>query len=536
MKRFAYLGSETPRDSLADELLFNKYSGLLACDIETVSITDTQIVGIGLCDEQGNAFYFPSTSSDLPEVLRLLNDPNIVKIFHNGLFDLPSLEEQYEVQITADSLLDTMIMAQLAGYSSKLTTLALECGTQSQDMKIVLGKCKTTLELPIEVLAQKCCLDVQATMIAYHHLKDLVDMDYVREEMKLIPIIIAIQRRGLVIDHEMRLAMGEKLLEEAECYREICKDIGFNPGSPQQVGYILAKRGHSRVLSHREGKTVYVTGEDILTKLDDPLAAVVLNYRRVNKEYGTYIKPLEGLDKLTTHFSFETATRRLASAKFNLQNWPKHLRKIAIGPFSGFDFSQQELRTLTYITGDKVMQGVYDRGEDIHTATASFMYDIPIDKVTPEIRRPCKNTVFCRLYGGGVQAIADTAGVSRNKAEQLLNDWSRTYKRTAEWIEDIQEFGLRHLKVPTIGGAWMHIKATHPEDIKKRAVNYVIQGSAAELTKKAMVKCKDLPMVLQIHDELLFAGDVREELKSLDLEHIGPFPTPVDMKLVDRWA
>ena len=177
---------------------------------------------------------------------------------------------------------------------------------------------------------------------------------------------------------------------------------------------------------------------------------------------------------------------------------------------------------------DKIMQDVFERGEDIHQATADFM---GIE------RRIAKNVNFAILYGGSPETIAETAGINDiNKAAELRKLWMQSYRKAADWIHDMQMFAVQHRKVSTIGGAWLYImKEESDAGIMRKGVNYIIQGSAAELTKKAMVKCKDLPMLLQVHDSLLFNGNVLDDVKKLGLDHVGPFLTPMDYKVMERW-
>lgn len=529
----AYLGHKETYPGLIDDLL-SETPAMIAVDIETIDLKDRTIVGIGIATGPTDAIYFPilpEPSAYLDHVIDWLLDERITKIWHNALFDLDILSRDPQYDGILDiPVLDTLVMAQLAGYPAKLSELALCCGTTAQDMKLILKnhKAKTTLELPEQVLAQKCCLDVQATFAAYLHLEPLIDMSYLREEMKLIPIIIRMQQRGLKIDHTVRETIGAELQEQIDFYFDICKDEGFNPASPMQVGYVLLKRGNWQVAGYHKKTTKkanYKTGEDILKKLDDPLAHAVLGYRHVAKQKSTYIDPIAELNRVYTQFSFETATRRLASAKFNLQNWPKHLRRMIRGPFSGFDFSQQELRVLAYVSGDKRMQDIFNRGEDIHLATAGFMFGVPLDQVTKELRFKGKTANFSMIYGSEDKALIP-----------LRERWFAAFPQAADWIRDIQDFAMYHLKVPTVMGAWLYIKDEGDiAAIRRKGTDYVCQGSGSEITKRAMIRCGRLPMVLQIHDEVIFNGDVRDELVKLDLEHLGPFETPIELKYMEHW-
>ena len=529
----AYFGHKQVYPSLIDDLLATTPE-IISVDIETVSLEDRTIVGIGIGLSPTEAIYFPLGSKYMSEVLAWLNDNKIIKIMHNALFDTQELDNA-GLMLIDTPVIDTLVMAQLAGYSLRLTELSAECGTESQDMKTILGEqgTKVTTDLSFDVLARKCCIDAEATIHCYHHLRQLVDMDYVRDEMELIPIIVRMQRIGLKVDHMAVQRVYEDLGKEVSGYKEQCRIIGFNPGSSKQVGYILAKHGITQVINSRKAK--YQTDKKILSKINHPLAKMVLAYRAVSKLQSTYIKPLLGVDRAYTHFSFETTTRRLASAKINLQNIPKKLRYMFVPDrdcWTRFDFSQQELRVLAYVSGDRRMQEVFDSGSDIHLATASFMYGVPMDQVTEELRYRGKTANFSTIYGSSDPTLA-----------ALRKRWYETFPQAASWIHDIQQFALAHMKVPTVDGAWLYIRPeiTSMEKlddmgIMRKAVDYVCQGTGAEITKKGMRRCKKLPMILQIHDELMIADDWVNEIEKLDLAHVGPFETPIDIKLVRRWG
>lgn len=471
----AYLGSRTTYPKLINDLL-STTPETISVDVETISKEDRTLVGIGVGLSPTEAMYFPvlpNSSPWLGDVLAWLHNKKIAKVWHNCLFDLEVLSLLYP-DVADQPTWDTMVMAQLAGYDSKLTVLAAQCGAEAQDMAEVLykHKAKTTLELPEDVLAKKCLLDVRATMAAYYRLRDRLDMRYVAKEMELIPIILTMQRRGLKVDQEKRKELEDDLAKKSRYYKSICKAEGFNPASYKQVGYMLAKAGFTQVIYR--GK--YRTGKEILEKIDHPLAKNTLGYREHSKALSTYIAPLAGLDRAYTHISFETATRRLASANINMQNIPEELRVVFIGPFTSFDYSQQELRTLAHISGDRVMLAVFDRGEDIHQATANFM---GID------RKPAKNVGFAMLYGGSPQTIAETAGITdMNKARELRRLWMQSYRQAAQWIDDVQDFGVKHLKVPTVGGAWLYIQMDQGgwEGVKRKAVNYCLPECYQALT------------------------------------------------------
>ena len=353
--------------------------------------------------------------------------------------------------------------------------------------------------------------------------------------MELIPILLRMSLRGLLIDHEVRERLESKYEQEVEELKAMCE--GFNPGSPPQVGFILGKRGNMLPLKRRrnkEGKweTKISTEAEALEKLDDPLAAVVLRYRTVSKALSTYIRPYEGKERAYTRWHLEAATGRPSSTRRNLQNMRIDLREMIIpdnGVFTNWDASQIELRCLAYISQDEEMLHIYETGGDIHQTTADFMR---ID------RKIAKNTNFAMIYGGSDETIMETAHIlNRRRATELREMWFDLYRGAARWIQMIQEKGMEDGYVETLYGRKLAlpIGRESPAEIARKAVNYPIQASASEIIKRAMIKCQNLPLVMQLHDELMADGDVSEEVVGMGLENIAPFRTPYEIRTSRRW-
>ena len=558
-RNYAYWG-DPANGPQALEDFFTSTPRLLAVDIETVSLEDTSITGIGVAVSRMEAFYFPVDSIYFGGVIGLLWDPEIKKVFHNCLFDLPILEK---LGVDAGNIADTITMAYLLGLPAKLEDLSHAVDIKTRDMGDVLKEhgVKETTGLPYRVLAEKCVKDVLATYRLYHELGKYIDSAYFAREMRLIPVLRKISARGIKLDHEVVEHLHTKYSREVETYRLLSEGEGFNPASPQQVAYILAQRGnYLKVKRSGRGKWSMPVDELVLEKLDDPIAALVVNYRKVAKLLSTYIVPYRSQDRAYTRLHNNTATGRLASTKRNLQNIPKgEMRGMFLpdfGTFTDFDYSQQELRTLAYVSGDREMTFLFTHGTcvecgylqsnerkhcdrcagrikdlDMHQDNADFM---GID------RRTAKNTTFSMLYGGSAQTIMETAGIrSLDRAKELRRMWFGRFQQAGDWIEATVEEGLRTRQAKTMQGRilWLPLQGEESdEDVARKCVNYPIQGSAAEITKEAMLRCKDLDMVLQVHDELLLDGYVpEEEIKRLGVEEVAPFRTPVDVKYMGRW-
>jgi len=529
---FFYCGETEPHSKLYQELV-NSNPKLIGVDTETISLKERIAIGVGVAFTPQDSLYFPLFPNPSPVVpWHLLQDPSITKVFHNALFDLACMRE-YDIDTV--NIKDTSVMAHLLCLpDARLATLAQLVDMEVHMVQEFLGHGQIMLDLDKPTVARKCCQDCLATSALYHHFLPDIDIPYFNTEMKLIPILITMSEQGLLIDQEARGKLEEKLELEVDYYIGLCDGEGFNPGSPQQVGYILAKRGAYSVFnklpfsrSHRN----LATSEEILNKMDDPMAAIVLSYREKSKLLNTYIKPWAKEDRGYTRFHLDAITGRVSSANRNMQNIPRgEARNIFIpdnGVFTDADFSQIELRLLAHLSGDKEMQYIFESGGDIHQQTADFMN---IE------RRLAKNVGFAMIYGATDATIAETAKVrSISRAKQLKEMWFAQYREAGDWIQSIQLEALGHPYAKTIFGRNIRLPTIEEEDaggIMRKAVNYPIQGSAAEILKRALIMCKGLPMSLQVHDEILFDGKV--ELPN-GLEHIAPFHTPISVKYLQRW-
>ena len=539
-RNFYYLGKVEPRAGLYRDYLTDPK--VIAVDVETISLKERIAIGVGIAPNPEMAFYFPlfpEPSQLVPWYL--LKDPTIKKLFQNAPFDLLCLRE-YEIY--NGNISDTNVMAQLLNIRpSKLVDLAdymfLNGGKYYKVHTVpeILGKGQIMLDLPKDTVARKCCQDAVATFAVYDFLSPKVDMDYFNTEMELIPILVNMSFNGILIDQEVRAEVESELEKEVNYYINLAHTDGFNPGSPQQVGYILAKRGaysiFPRIPFTRGGKTgrkQLNTSEEVLEKMNDPLASMVLDYRNKSKLLSTYIRPWAKEERAHTRFHLDAITGRISSTDRNLQNIPPGKpRNIFLpdsGVFTDMDFGQIELRVLAYLSGDKEMQYIFETGGDIHQATADFL-NIP--------RRPSKNVNFAMIYGATDETLMETAHIrSLSRAKQLKEMWFRKYKEAGDYIQIVQEDALRNPYAITLFGRRIQLPLLEEESkggIERKAVNYRIQGSAAEILKRALIKCKDLPMVLQVHDEIIFDG--RVELP--DLEHIAPFHTPIEVRYLQCW-
>jgi DNA polymerase-1 len=556
MDDFFYLhdsheGSEPNTDKLKmyEELILTNRPKLIAVDTETISLQDKTAIGIGISVDEDHSFYFPIDNGRVNGYIPwfLLQDPSVKKIFHNATFDLDVLDmvafDCGAGDIDASNLCDTAVMARMALEPDvSLPLIAWKTNKETTGMSDIMKHYHVTTadKIPVREVALHCMQDTQLTFALYNKFYPDCDRTNCDIEWKIIELLFKISKRGIAIDQELRAKYEMIYTKEVEYLKGLCESYGFSPGSPQQVAYIMAKRGvmlpYNKKKWGSNAKTSLDTSEAALEFCSDPFAQIVLKYRHVSKALNTYLIPMGRNPRVYTQFHLDVATGRVASRDVNLQNIPNpdkerniNIRNCFIpdsGTFTDFDYSQIELRVLANLSHDKEMMRVYDNDLDIHQDTADFM---GVD------RKICKSVNFGMVYGATAQTLMETAKIpDLKRCEQLIDTWFKRYSGVRDWIYEQQKFGLYKGYIVTLFGRKirMPIEEGDEESIKRKAVNYTIQGTAAEIMKRAMIKCTHLPIVLQVHDELLFDGKVDLEL---GLENIAAFKTPISIKEVSKW-
>jgi len=339
----------------------------------------------------------------------------------------------------------------------------------------------------------------------------------------------------------------------------MCEDIGFNPGSPQQVAYVLATRKAYSIFSKLpftkgRGRRNLSSAKKVLEMMDDPLASIVLQYRGNAKLLNTYIKPWSHDERAYTHFHLDAITGRPSSTDRNMQNIPGKFRKDGSmyphncrgillpdnGIWTDVDWEQLEPRVLAYLSGDKEMQHIFSlpkynpdgtRNEDadIHLQVAIFM-DVA--------RRLGKLTNLAMTYGATDETLMEHLGIrSIGRVRQLRDMWGKKFPQAMDWIDSRQDNALRTGIAKTVFGRNIRLPTPDEESIdgiKRKAIDYPCQGSAAEILKRGLIVCKDLDTRLQVHDELLVDG-FTPNYRFEPLEDIAPFHTPVEVRYLERW-
>jgi len=393
----------------------------------------------------------------------------------------------------------------------------------------------------------------------------LVDI-YDRIELPLIPVLERMEARGIRIDvallHEMSAKMALQLAQlEKEIYAEAGTD--FNINSPQQLAHILFEKLQYPVLKKTKGTKAYSTNVEVLQELAGHGFAVprlILLHRELHKLKSTYIDALPQLVAKDgrVHTSFNqavAATGRLSSSDPNLQNIPirtelgREIRKAFIADEGNVllaaDYSQVELRILAHISQDAELIETFQRGADIHRATASKMFNVAEDELTHDQRRAAKTINFGVLYGMSAFRLSNELNIPTGQAKDFIDAYFARYPKIQEYLDRTLEEARRSGKVTTLFGRVRYIPEIHNKSFTVRgnaermATNAPIQGTAADILKLAMIALDKrlddaAPMLLTVHDEIVIevpesrAGDVAGIVKET-MENIFPLAVPLQV-------
>ena len=547
--------------------------GYVAVDTETTSLNEmrAELVGISLCVEEGKACYIPlnhkaGSSDDLFQETKLvegqlgeaevllalkpvLEDPAIVKIGQNMKYDAKILA-RYGVDIAPID--DTMLLS-----------YALHGGLHNHGMdglserylehtpipiKPLLGSGKSAItfdRVSIEEATPYAAEDVDVTLRLWKLFKPRlhsarVTRVYESLERPMVHVLADMEKTGIKVDRDTLSRMSNAFAQKmAGLEAEIHQMAGetFNVGSPKQLGEIMFdKLGYE---GGKKGKTgAYATGADILEDLATvhDLPKRVLDWRQLSKLKSTYTDALQDhinpeTGRVHTSYSIAGAnTGRLASTDPNLQNIPvrtedgRRIREAFVAEegkrLVSLDYSQIELRILAHVAGIDSLKQAFRDGVDIHAMTASEMFDVPLEEMTSDIRRQAKAINFGVIYGISGFGLARNLRIPRAEAQGFIDRYFERFPGIREYMDDTIKFAKENSRVETLFGRVIHtpeINAKGPAAgfAKRAAINAPIQGAAADIIRRAMIRMpeaiKDLPakMLLQVHDELLF--EVSEE-------------------------
>ena len=561
---------ETIRDAVSLQVWIDRIyaRGYVAVDTETTGLNDMRadLVGVCLCVEAGHAAYLPLThrignaddlfgsnelaegQMNLAEALAMLKpvmeDSTILKIGQNMKYDAKIL---VRVGINIGPIDDTMLLsyAQNAGIHNHGMDLLSEryLNHVPIPIKTLLGTGKSAItfdHVPVDEATKYAAEDADITLRLWQYLKPRlhrkrVTTVYETMERPLVPVLAQMERHGIKVDRDTLSRMSNGFAQKMAALEDEIHTLAgrtFNVGSPKQLGEILFDE--MALPGGKKGKTgAYATGVDVLEDLatEHELPGRVLDWRQLSKLKSTYTDALQDHihpDTGRVHTSYSIAgasTGRLSSTDPNLQNIPirtEEGRKIRAAfvaepgkTLVALDYSQIELRILAHIADIASLKQAFADGIDIHALTASQMFDVPLDKMTPDVRRKAKAINFGVIYGISGFGLARNLRIPRGEAQAFINTYFERFPGIRTYMDDTVGFAKQHGYVQTLFGRKIHtpeIDAKGPQAgfAKRAAINAPIQGTAADVIRRAMVRMPDaiakLPakMLLQVHDELLF--------------------------------
>ncbi|MDE4098531.1 DNA polymerase I [Phaeobacter gallaeciensis] len=550
--------------------------GWVAFDTETTGLNEmtADLVGVSLCVEPGEACYIPLThkaeagSDDLfgsdalaerqmdfdtalSMLKPVLEDPAIIKIGQNMKYDAKIMARQrgagFADGITVAPYDDTMLLSySLHGgeHGHGMDTLSERYLDHTPiPIKPLLGTGKSAItfdRVPIADAVPYAAEDADITLRLWKTFKpqlhrEKVTTVYETLERPLSPVLARMERHGIKVDRDTLSRMSNAFAQKMAALEDEIHTLAgesFNVGSPKQLGEILFDK--MGIEGGKKGKTgAYATGADILEELatEHELPARVLDWRQLSKLKSTYT------DALQDHINPETGrvhtsyvqtganTGRLASADPNLQNIPvrseegRRIREAFVAETGNkllsLDYSQIELRILAHVADIGTLKQAFADGLDIHAMTASEVFDVPLDEMTPEIRRKAKAINFGVIYGISGFGLARNLRIPRAEAQGFIDRYFERFPGIRKYMDSTVEFAKEHGHVQTLFGRKIHtpeINAKGPRAgfAKRAAINAPIQGTAADVIRRAMVRMPDaiahLPakMLLQVHDELIF--------------------------------
>ena len=554
--------------SLNEWILKIKTRGWVAVDTETTGLDDmiAELVGICLCVEVGEACYIPlnhkvgdddlfggnklaknqiSLDDALDLLKPILEDPAIIKVGQNIKYDMKILS-RYNINISPVD--DTMLLSySLHGgaHNHGMDSLSNRYLNHTPiSIKSILGSGKSAItfdQVPISEAINYAAEDADITLRLWKFFKPQLHKNNVTKvyeslERPLVPVLADMERNGIKVDRDTLSRMSNSFAQkmaglEAEIFQMAGRN--FNVGSPKQLGEVLFDE--LEIPGGKRGKTgAYATGAEILEDLTVEgyeLPSKVLDWRQLSKLKSTYTDALQDHINIETgrvHTSYSmagTSTGRLSSTDPNLQNIPirsedgRKIREAFIceegSILLSLDYSQIELRILAQIAELDALKEAFFQGQDIHALTASQMFDVPLEGMDPMIRRQAKAINFGIIYGISGYGLARNLRIPRKEAQSFIDKYFERFPGIKDYMESTVNFAKENGYVETLFGRRIHtpeINTRGPQAgfSKRAAINAPIQGTAADVIRRAMIRMPEaiagLPakMLLQVHDELLF--------------------------------
>ncbi|HIE5767303.1 TPA: DNA polymerase I [Proteus mirabilis] len=555
-------------ESLARWVELLKKAPAFAFDTETDSLNniDARLVGLSFAIEPGKAAYIPLRHEylDAPDQLPvndvlaalkpILEDKNILKIGQNLKFDRGIMEnEGIELNgIHFDTMLESYVLNSVSNRHDMDTLAEKHLNHKTTTFEEIAGKGKGQLtfnQIEVEQATLYAAEDADITLLLhqalYSQIEAIEPLKHVYRdiEMPLVPVLSRMERKGVLIDAQVLAAQSQEITQRlAEIEKETFALAGqeFNLSSPKQLQEILFDKLQLPVIK-KTPKGAPSTNEEVLEELahSHELPRLILEHRGLAKLKSTYTDKLPLMVNSKTkrvHTSYHqavTATGRLSSRDPNLQNIPvrneegRRIRQAFIAR-EGFkivaaDYSQIELRIMAHLSQDKGLLDAFAQGKDIHRATASEVFGIPLEEVTSEQRRSAKAINFGLIYGMSAFGLSQQIGVERREAQRYMDLYFERYPGVLDYMERTRKQASEQGYVETLDGRRLYLPEINSKNAIRRkasereAINAPMQGTAADIIKKAMIAvdnwiCNECPddvhMIMQVHDELVF--EVRE--------------------------
>ncbi len=565
-------------------------------DTETTSIDalNAELVGISFSYKAREGFYI-AVPEDQNEALAIVQEftaffesDTIEKIGHNLKYDLHVLHN-YGMEVKGP-LFDTMIAHYLIQPESKQSMDFLSeyyLKYQPVSIETLIGKKGknqgSMRDIPVNEVCNYACEDADITFQLKKIIEPQIQKDHLKElfyqlEMPLVPVLQKMEREGIAIDVLALQEYSKKLeIESKELEIEIkaIAGVDFNLDSPKQLGEVLfdTMKINSKAKKTKTGQ--YQTSEDALEQYrnDHPIIGKILEYRQNKKLKSTYVDPLPLLRDQkdnrvhTSYMQTVTSTGRLSSNNPNLQNIPirtskgKEIRRSFIARNADFqlmaaDYSQIELRIIAALSQDPTMVNDFKKGIDIHTATASKVFQVALEDVTKDQRSAAKAVNFGIIYGQSAFGLSQTLGIPRGEAKAIIDSYFEQYSTIKSFMDQLVNNAREVGYVETIMNRRRYLPDINSGNAivrgyaERNAVNAPIQGSAADIIKLAMIAVEKAmsaqqlhsKLLLQVHDELVFdvhnsEKEIMQQLVKEAMENAVKLVVPmeVEVKLAQNW-
>ena len=574
---------------------------IVAFDLETTSINPigAQIIGMSFAYKTGEAAYIPiahvedgkilESQLDLQTVLDLvipvINNPQIELVGQHFKYDMNVLSN-YGINITSlnnDSLMESYVLDTNGRHD--MDTLAMKyLGIQTTKYEEICGKGAKQIsfaEVAIKDATHYAAEDADITLQLHLYLKKELESVpnsykvYNEIEMPLVNVLAKMEQLGVLVDKDKLKAQSDELGEKTEELKQAAYTLvgrEFNLNSPKQLQEILFQQQNIPVIK-KTPTGQPSTSEDVLQELanDHELPKIIIENRSLSKLKSTYTDklPLEINTKTgRIHTSYHQAvatTGRLSSANPNLQNIPirtaegRKIRQAFIAP-AGFkimaaDYSQIELRIMAHLSQDENLLDSFSKNQDVHKRTASQVFEVPMDSVDREQRRAAKAINFGLMYGMSAFGLAKQLRIARSDAQDYINRYFEQYSKVAEFMDSIRKQAKEDAYVDTLFGRRLYFPEIKNRNgriragAERAAINAPMQGSAADIIKKAMLSVyenikgnDDIHLIMQVHDELVF--EIREtklealtsQIKALMEQAVKlDIPLKVDTGVGENW-